>query len=168
MSRHQLLRAAHAAPGLTRRTAALLLAGLFCPAPLRAAPAAIHVNKDPNCGCCEGWVAHLRHEGFVATVTDTPRMNAMKARLGIPQDLWSCHTAEIERYVIEGHVPAAAIRRLLAERPQAAGLAVPGMPIGSPGMEVEGSPPDEYSVVLYGAFGQRDYVRFRGAVEIAG
>ena len=157
-----------AAAFVTRRTVALLLAGLFVPAPLRAAPAAIHVNKDPNCGCCEGWVAHVRQEGFTATVTDTPRLNAVKARLGIPQDLWSCHTAEIDGYVIEGHVPAAAIRRLLTERPQASGLAVPGMPVGSPGMEVEGQPPDEYSVVLYGASGRRDYMRFRGAVEVAG
>jgi hypothetical protein len=152
----------------SRRTAVVLLAGLFLPAPLRAASAPIHVHKDPSCGCCEGWVAHVRQEGFTATVTDTPRLNAVKARLGIPQDLWSCHSAAIEGYVIEGHVPAAAIRRLLSERPQAAGLAVPGMPIGSPGMEVEGEAPDEYSVVLYGAFGRRDYVRFRGGAEIAG
>lgn len=154
------------APALTRRSAALLLAGLFCPAPLRAAAAAIHVTKDPDCGCCQGWVEHLRQEGFAVTVTDTPRLNVVKARLGVPQELWSCHTAEIARYVIEGHVPAAAIRRLLAEHPAARGLAVPGMPVGSPGMEVDGVPPEDYAVVLYGTFGQRTYARFRGAEEI--
>jgi hypothetical protein len=153
-------------PMVTRRTATLLLAALFS-GPVRAAPpAAIRVTKDPNCGCCEGWVAHLRQEGFDVTVTATPRMSAVKARLGVPPELWSCHTAQLEHYVLEGHVPAPAIQRLLAERPDALGLAVPGMPVGSPGMEVEGSPPEEYAVVLYGAFGQRDYARFKGAVEI--
>jgi hypothetical protein len=155
------------APVLTRRAAAALLAGLFCAPPAwAAAPVAIRVTKDPGCGCCGEWVEHLRAEGFAVSVTDTARLNPVKARLGVPQDLWSCHTAQVEGYVVEGHVPAVAIRRLLAERPEAAGLAVPGMPIGSPGMEVEGSPPEEYTVVLFGGFGRRTYGRFKGAAEL--
>jgi hypothetical protein len=153
---------------LTRRHVASVLAGLFCPWPAyAAAPASIHVTKDPGCGCCSGWVEHLRAAGFTVAVTDTPRVSPVKARLGIPQDLWSCHTAEVGRYAIEGHVPAPAIRRLLTEQPDATGLAVPGMPIGSPGMEVEGSPPEEYVVLAFGAFGQRPYARFKGSSEIA-
>ena len=83
----------------------------------------------------------------------------------MPQALAACHTAEVDGYVIEGHVPAPAIKRLLSERPQAKGLAVPGMPIGSPGMEVEGSEPEVYPVVLFGPAGQRIFARFRGAQE---
>ena len=81
-------------------------------------------------------------------------------------DLASCHTAEVAGYVIEGHVPAATIKRLLAERPQAKGLAVPGMPAGSPGMEVEGMEPDTYEVVLFGPSGERTYARFTGSREV--
>jgi hypothetical protein len=152
-----------------RQTVALVAAlpALFCGAAARAdALPKIVVTKDPNCGCCAGWVEHLRAAGFTAEVVDSARVNALKARLGIPAALASCHTAEIGRYAIEGHVPAGAIKRLLAERPDAKGLAVPGMPIGSPGMEVEGSPPDTYEVLLFGAFGQRSFGRFQGATEI--
>jgi hypothetical protein len=156
----------------TRRRVVALLAGL----PALACPALAHatslpkivVAKDPNCGCCAGWVDHLRAAGFSAEVNDTPRVNAVKARLGVPPELASCHTAEIGRYVIEGHVPASAIVRLLKELPEGKGLAVPGMPTGSPGMEVEGSPPDTYEVILFGAFGQRPFARFRGATELPG
>jgi hypothetical protein len=108
----------------------------------------IKVSKDPNCGCCTGWVEHLHSSGFTATVVDAPDMQAVKQRLGVPAELASCHTAEIAGYVIEGHVPASAINRLLAEKPQARGLAVPGMPIGSPGME--GGTPEPYEVILFG------------------
>jgi hypothetical protein len=155
---------------LTRRqAAALAVTGLFCPWSLSAAePTSIHVTKDPNCGCCGGWVEHLRAAGFNVSVDETPRVNPLKSRLGIPHDLWSCHTAQTGRYAIEGHVPAAAIRRLLSEQPEATGLAVPGMPIGSPGMEVEGSPPEEYTVFVFGTVGQRPYGRFKGSAEIAG
>jgi hypothetical protein len=155
----------------TRRFVVTLLAALPAfadPARARAASLPkIVVAKDPNCGCCAAWVDHLRAAGFTAEVTDTPRVNAVKARLGVPPELASCHTAEIGRYVIEGHVPADAILRLLKEAPDAKGLAVPGMPTGSPGMEVEGSPPDTYDVVLFGAFGQRIFARYRGAAELA-
>ena len=126
----------------------------------------ISVSKDPNCGCCGEWVAHLRAAGFEVEVSDTTELSRVKARLGVPSELSACHTAQVAGYVIEGHVPAPVIRRLLVENPQASGLAVPGMPTGSPGMEVEGSPPDEYAVVLFGPGLRRTYARFRGATEI--
>ena len=94
----------------------------------------LQVWKDPNCGCCKDWISHLEKNGFAATVTDQGN-NAVRAQLGMPQKFASCHTAVIEGYVIEGHVPAADIQRLLKDKPQALGLAVPGMPIGSPGMD---------------------------------
>jgi hypothetical protein len=131
-----------------------------------AVPAWVAVTKDPGCGCCGGWVDHLKAAGFPVEVTETAEVNRVKARLGVPQALAACHTAEVGGYVVEGHVPASAIRRLLAERPQAKGLAVPGMPVGSPGMEVEGTAPETYTVVLFGPAGQRTFGRYRGAAEI--
>jgi hypothetical protein len=131
-----------------------------------AAGPTITVAKDAKCGCCSGWVAHLRHAGFTVDTRDVTDINRIKARLGVPFDLWTCHTAQVDGYVIEGHVPASVLRRLLTERPQAMGLAVPGMPVGSPGMEVENSPPDEYDVVMFGTT-RRAYARFRGAEEIS-
>jgi hypothetical protein len=121
----------------------------------------MRVHKDPNCGCCGGWIDHLRAAGFAVTAIDTDRMSAVKARLGVPAELASCHTAELGDYVIEGHVPAAAIDRLLAERPRAKGLAAPGMPIGSPGME--GGEPEIYDVMLFGPDGSRSFGRYKGA-----
>ena len=97
---------------------------------------------------------------------ETGAINRVKARLGVPNELASCHTAELAGYVIEGHVPAASIKRLLAERPEARGLAVPGMPIGSPGMEVPGLPDEEYAVILFGSFGQSQFSRYRGIHEL--
>jgi hypothetical protein len=126
----------------------------------------IVVTKDPTCGCCDGWVDHLRASGFTAEVLESSEINRLKIRLGVPQDLASCHTAEVDGYIIEGHVPAPAITRLLADRPQAKGLAVPGMPVGSPGMEVEGTAPETYEVILFGSSGQRRFARFRGTAEI--
>jgi hypothetical protein len=156
---------------LTRRQAMAALAMLTAlPAHGWAATPGpkIVVSKDPDCGCCNAWVDHLRAAGFQAEVVETPAINRLKAKLGVPDDLASCHTAEIDGYVVEGHVPASAIRGLLAEKPSARGLAVPGMPIGSPGMEVEGSPPDEFTVVLFGDFGRRTYGRFRGTERLPG
>jgi hypothetical protein len=128
------------------------------------AMATLDVFKDPNCGCCIGWVEHLRLHGFAARATDTPDMSSIKKRLGVPAPLASCHTAQLatqlRNYVIEGHVPAHAIKRLLAERPDALGLAVPGMPIGSPGME--GGTPETYDVILFGANGQSRFGRYLG------
>jgi hypothetical protein len=120
----------------------------------------IKVWKDPNCGCCTGWVEHLRRNGFIATVVETADMQAVKTRLAVPAELAACHTAEIARYIIEGHVPAQAINRLLAEKPDALGLAVPGMPIGSPGME--GGTPAVYDVLLFGKRPPVSFGRFKG------
>jgi hypothetical protein len=128
----------------------------------------ITVSKDPSCGCCGGWVDHLKAEGFAVEVIETAGLDRVKAKLGVPNDLAACHTAEVEGYVIEGHVPAVAIRRLVSEKPQAKGLAVPGMPVGSPGMEVAGAQADVYDVVLFGAFGNRVFARFEGARELRG
>ena len=157
------------APLSRRRT---LVAGALMltvgPMSLRAAPALplITVSKDPNCGCCSGWVEHLLAAGFQATVNNVGNLPAMKARLGVPDELASCHTAEVAGYVIEGHVPASAIKRLLAERPKAIGLAVPGMPVGSPGMEVPGSPNEAYDVVLFGPSLRRSFGRYKGATAL--
>jgi hypothetical protein len=123
------------------------------------------VHKDPNCGCCEAWVAHVRGAGFAATVVNEPDMSAVKSRLGVPAALASCHTAEIDGYVIEGHVPAVAILALLRERPVASGLSAPGMPDGSPGMETDG-PKEVFEVLLFGPTGARSYGKFRGAERV--
>lgn len=111
-----------------------------------AAPRTIEVWKSPSCGCCAEWVKHLQANGFAVKVSDTGN-TAARARLGVPMKYGSCHTAQVDGYALEGHVPAEDIKRLLAERPNAIGLAVPGMPIGSPGME-QGNQRDPYDVVL--------------------
>jgi hypothetical protein len=153
-------------PLLATRRAVLTAMGLaVLPlAPRAAERPRVTVHKDPGCGCCTGWAEHLEAAGFPVTAINTPRMNAVKARLGVPHDLAACHTAEVDGYVVEGHVPAAAIDRLLAERPSAKGLAVPGMPIGSPGME--GGEPEVYDVILFGPQGNRVFGKFRGAQGI--
>jgi hypothetical protein len=120
------------------------------------------VTKSPTCGCCSGWVAHIRAAGFPVEIVEAADLQDLKARLGVPAELAACHTAELGGYVIEGHVPAAAVRTLLAERPEATGLAVPGMPVGSPGMEIEGAAPEVYDVILFGPSGQSRFARFRG------
>ena len=109
----------------------------------------VEVWKDPNCGCCGKWVRHLEANGFQVRVYDEGN-TAARGRLGIPDKLGSCHTAVVGGYVVEGHVPAADIHRLLRERPVAIGLAVPGMPVGSPGMDgaVYGGRKDAYDVLL--------------------
>jgi len=115
---------------------------------------AVEVWKDPNCGCCKDWVKHLEDNGFKVKVNETGN-SAARARLGIDAKYGSCHTAVVDGYALEGHVPAREIRRLLKERPAAVGLAVPGMPVGSPGMDgaiYEGRS-DAYDVVLLGKDG---------------
>jgi hypothetical protein len=155
---------------MTRRSLAGLMAAAMAAVLARPAVAAqaqeatITVHRDPSCGCCAGWVQHLRDAGFVVQVEETADLDAVRNRLGIPSDLAACHTAEVAGYLIEGHVSAAAVRRLLSERPIAKGLAVPGMPIGSPGME--GGKPEPYTVVLFGADGQRPFMRFAGSQVI--
>lgn len=112
------------------------------------------VWKDPNCGCCKDWISHLQGAGFDVQVLDTGNA-AARARLGIPQKYGSCHTAQIGGYAIEGHVPASDIQRLLREAPRAIGLAAPGMPVGSPGMDgpAYGGRKDAYDVLLIGKDG---------------
>lgn len=139
------------------RTAALTVGGLVLARPALAedapAPVPMTVYKDPNCGCCEQWVAHVKQAGFAVTVRDTADMPTVKASMGVPDALGSCHTARVGSYTIEGHVPADLIKKLLAEKPVARGLAVPGMPMGSPGME-QGGRKDKYDVLLFDKAGK--------------
>jgi len=107
------------------------------------APEAV-VYKSPTCGCCTSWVAHMKASGFAVKAVDVSDLNAVKQRFGVPAQLASCHTALVGGYVVEGHVPASAVKRLLEEKPAALGVSVPGMPIGSPGME--GPNPEPFAV----------------------
>lgn len=118
---------------------------------------AVHVYKTASCGCCAKWVDHLREAGFAVTVEDTRDLMAVKRREGVPTDLSSCHTALVNDYVVEGHVPASVVHAFLEEAPEARGLAVPGMPIGSPGME--GRHPEAYDVFAFDADGERSVFR---------
>ena len=129
--------------------ATLAALAVTAPAGATAAPVPVEVWKAPTCGCCKDWIRHLESNGFKVKVHDTGN-TAARSRLGIPMRLGSCHTALVEGYAIEGHVPAREIRRLLSERPSAIGLAVPGMPIGSPGMDgpAYGTRKDPYDVLL--------------------
>jgi hypothetical protein len=124
------------------------------PALLRAAEPQLDVYRSPTCGCCGAWVERMRAAGFDARVEEMAddALYALKGLAGLHPDLWSCHTARIDGYVVEGHVPAADLRRLLAERPAALGLAVPGMPVGSPGMEMGGRV-DPFDTLLIGRDG---------------
>lgn len=124
------------------------------------------VYKDVSCGCCGGWVEHMIRAGYRVTAIDVNDLASVKKRYGIPNQLASCHTAEIAGYVVEGHVPAAAIDRLLSSRPGWRGLAVPGMPIGSPGMEVAGQPPERYDVIGFGSGPNRIFMSFRGTEPV--
>jgi hypothetical protein len=138
---------------LIQAIATLAAASAITPALWAQTKVAVEVWKDPDCGCCKDWVAHLEANGFEVRVHDSGN-DAARTRLGIPQKLGSCHTAEVgvqgKRYALEGHVPAREIRRLLKERPPAIGLAVPGMPVGSPGMDapIYGGRQDPYDVLL--------------------
>ena len=115
----------------------------------------IAVFKDPTCGCCSQWVEHLKQAGFATTTTQVTDMDAVKAKHQVPAGTRSCHTAVVNGYFIEGHVPAADIRRLLKERPKGVrGLAVPGMPVGSPGMEVSGVKAQTFDVLALDATGK--------------
>ena len=135
------------------------LLAAFCLLPVAGvwaapAPRLVEVWKDPNCGCCKDWVAVLEKAGFTVRVSDAGN-NGARAQLGMPAKLGSCHTARVEGYVLEGHVPVREIQRLLREKPKALGLAVPGMPVGSPGMDgpVYAGRKDPYSVLLVQADG---------------
>lgn len=130
------------APGLT-------LAGIWTVTSKPAVAADMTIYKSPWCECCNAWVDHLQANGITVAVERTGDPAPVKARFAVPDDLQSCHTATIEGYTIEGHVPAADIRRLLAQRPAGRGLAVPGMPAGSPGTE-QGDAKEPYVVILFG------------------
>jgi hypothetical protein len=172
----------NAMPLLSRAAAALTLLAVACGAPdasesaaAGAAPATVAsgdvtpvahgghaatadsmtvtVYKSPTCGCCKAWVDHMREAGFTVVAIDTNDVSGIKHQHGVTGDLGSCHTALVGGYVLEGHVPAADVKRLLAERPKVTGLAVPGMPMGSPGME--GMYSDKYDVVAFDRSGGR-------------
>ncbi len=137
------------------QTAAVMATGaLVWPGAAQAKPQ-VEVWKSPTCGCCKDWVAHMEANGFSVKTYETGN-NAVRARLGLPQELGSCHTALVKGYVIEGHVPAREVKRLLAERPKALGLSVPGMPVGAPGMDgpAYGGRKDRYDVLLVEAGGK--------------
>lgn len=133
------------------KTASAALAALLAvaaPALADTAKPEITVYKSASCGCCGGWVEHMRANGYTVHARNVEAMDMVKQMMGVPAALESCHTATVNGYVVEGHVPADAVDRLIAERPQAAGLAVPGMPLGSPGME-QGGMSEPYAAVLF-------------------
>lgn len=129
--------------------AGFLGAGIGFSGLAQAGRTTVDVWKDPNCGCCQDWIAHLEQAGFAVQVHNTGNQ-AARQRLGLPERYASCHTAQVGGYVIEGHVPAQEIQRLLREQPKALGIAVPGMPVGSPGMDgpAYGGRRDPYAVLL--------------------
>jgi hypothetical protein len=138
---------------ISRRAILVGATALVATSPLRTLAQgvgpSIHVMKDPNCGCCSAWIGILENDGFIVTTEASAGTLLMRYKLdnGIPQVMVSCHTGRVNGYMIEGHVPVADIRRLLEERPDAVGLAVPGMPYGSPGMGPE-SEREAYDVFL--------------------
>lgn len=134
---------------MARLSVLVVLMSLLLAGGANAEVPTIAVKKTATCGCCNGWINHLKRSGFTTAAENLPYavLNRFKTANGIRSDLASCHTARVGGYTIEGHVPAREIKRLLAERPDAVGLTVPGMPVGSPGMEV-GSSRDAYDVLL--------------------
>lgn len=132
---------------MKRRSVVALIAATFA-IPGLAAPAGpvVKVYKDANCGCCSEWVTHMQRAGFTVSAENAD-MTVIRKKFYVPAALTSCHTAIVDGYLVEGHVPAREVRRLLAERPKARGIAVPGMPAGSPGME--GPRKDRYAVLLF-------------------
>lgn len=147
-----------ASSGAAPSVAASTAPGQSAPAATAAAetPAGapvITVYKTPTCGCCKNWVEHVKAAGFTVEVHDLDNLSDIKADAGVPAGARSCHTAIVGGYAIEGHVPAATIQRLLKEKPEVAGVAVAGMPVGSPGMEVPGQAADKYDVLAFKADG---------------
>lgn len=138
-----------------RFNASGVLAAL-CALTLFAAPVAasdeVVMYKDPNCGCCGKWADHLRQNGFKVREIATQQMDLVKSEAGVPRALGSCHTALVGGYVVEGHVPASDVRRLLTEKPKLVGISAPGMPLGSPGMEGP-YPAERYDVISFDAQG---------------
>lgn len=111
-------------------------------------PLSVAVYRSPSCGCCGEWIKHLDKHGFKVTDTKTDEMTAIKEKYNVPQDLASCHTAIVNGYVVEGHIPADDIKRLVKQKPDIAGIAVPGMPLGSPGMEA-GERKESFAVLAF-------------------
>jgi hypothetical protein len=141
--------------GILAAGAALAAAGPACAAPRRA----MMVYKSPTCGCCTAWVDHARRAGFTAEVVDIEDLAPVKRRLGVPDELASCHTVVANGFVFEGHVPLADVQRFLAN-PIGLGLAVPGMPVGSPGMETPNGSKEPYAVLVFdGGRRSRIYAR---------
>jgi hypothetical protein len=119
-------------------------------------PSVVSVYKTPTCGCCSKWVEHLRANGFTVRTTDMDSTGPVQSKHGVPPEIRSCHTAIVNGYVVEGHVPATEVMRLVKERPSITGIAVAGMPVGSPGMEVPGTDPHPYYVVSFDRNGRID------------
>lgn len=134
---------------IDRRTAlGLVLAAIPAAACAKPAKAAVlNIYKSPYCGCCGAWVEHIKLSGIRAGVRELEDVSPIAKKAGVPDELRSCHTAIIEGYFVEGHVPAVDIRKLLRDRPNARGIAVPGMPIGSPGME-QGGRKDDFNTLI--------------------
>lgn len=133
----------------TRRTVLMAMTATLAAGCARAAAATeMVIYKTPWCGCCKGWVTHMTNAGFKPTVIEIEDLGPIRQKHGVPFPLSSCHTGLVGGYVIEGHVPAADVRRLLQERPKAIGLTVPGMPLGSPGMESPAGDVEAYDTLL--------------------
>jgi len=134
-----------------KRMLGLVFAGWIAVVSISSAAAAVEVEmyKAPNCACCTGWAEHLRKAGFTVTIHKCDDMDVIKAANSVPKKLASCHTAIIDGYVIEGHVPAKDVKRLLKERPDIVGLTAPGMPMKSPGMQDVGQNPKNYDVLSF-------------------
>lgn len=127
--------------------AAILL--MACPIDKALAADEVVMFKSPSCDCCTGWAEHLRKEGFTVVEHKKEDMDAIKSLFGVPEKLASCHTAYVDGYVIEGHVPADAVKQMLKEKPKITGLTAPGMPMKSPGMQKPGLPPKGYDVLSF-------------------
>lgn len=142
-------------PALARRH--LLIAGAsVCGMPRAfAAVPELEVWKMRGCACCEAWADQFVAAGFATRLHEVDDLDPVRTAAGVPADLGGCHTAKVDGYVVEGHVPVAAVRRLLAERPAISGIAVPGMPAGSPGMEIAGQPGQPFDVITFAADGGR-------------
>lgn len=148
----------------SRRESLRILGAAACALQIGVARAAdatrMVVHKSATCGCCGKWAARMREAGYAVEEIIETDMKAVKARLGVPEAMHSCHTAEVDGYIVEGHVPAKAIAQLLKERPKAVGLAAPGMPSGSPGMEMGEA--EVYTLYLFDAAGSREFGKWLG------
>ena len=137
---------------LTRRALLITASAVALAGPARAAPLAATLYKNPECGCCDGYADYLRHHGFAVTAKATHDLAEISRKAGIPAELQGCHTTFIENYVVDGHVPVEAIKKLLAERPAIKGITLPGMPDGSPGMSGKKAGP--FKILAIGADGK--------------